>query len=276
MNTNQYLIDHYSSRDEDGRLGSRCGSVEFLTTMRYIERYSKPGDRIMEIGAATGRYSHTLARAGYTVDAVELVEHNIEIFKQNTQPGEKITVTQGNALDLSDFSDDIYDVTLLFGPLYHLFSVEDKRRAISEAIRVTKRGGVVFAAYILSDGAVLDDGFKRGNFSIAEQIERGLINPHTFAANMPSGATSSPLDIFDLVRVEDIDFVMSIFPTTRLHYVAASGYARHMREELNAMDDDMFELYLKYHFATCERGDLIGMSSHTLDIFRKDSETNPN
>jgi len=125
MQTNQYLIEFYSTHDEDARLVLRHGSVEFLTTMRYIEKYLKPGDKILEVGAATGRYSHTLARMGYEVDAVELVEHNIEVFKKNTQPGEKITVIQGNAMDLTGFNDDTYDITLILGPLYHLFTKED-------------------------------------------------------------------------------------------------------------------------------------------------------
>ena len=107
METNQYLINHYSSFNEDARLMSKHGSVEFLTTMRYIDKYIKPDDRVLEIGAGTGRYSHALARQGYAVDAVELVEHNIEMFRKNIQPDETITVTQGNALDLSDFSDMI-------------------------------------------------------------------------------------------------------------------------------------------------------------------------
>ena len=87
--------------------------------------------RILEIGAATGRYSHALAQKGYCVDAVELIEHNIEIFKQNTTPGETVTITQGNATDLSMFEDDIYDITLLLGPMYHLFTTEDKRKALT-------------------------------------------------------------------------------------------------------------------------------------------------
>ena len=113
METNQYLINHYSSFNEDARLMSKHGSVEFLTTMRYIDKYIKPDDRVLEIGAGTGRYSHALAHQGYAVDAVELVEHNIEMFRKNIQPDETITVTQGNALDLSDFSDSQYDITLL-------------------------------------------------------------------------------------------------------------------------------------------------------------------
>ena len=112
METLQALTQYYGSYDEDNRLCSRRGMVEYLTTMRYIEKYLRPGMRILEIGAATGRYSHHLAQQGYQVDAVELVEHNIEIFNQNTKPGENITITQGNAKDLRDFNDNTYDITL--------------------------------------------------------------------------------------------------------------------------------------------------------------------
>ena len=110
MRTEQYIINFYSNYDEDGRLASRHGAVEFLTTMRYIEKYAGPGARVLEVGAGTGRYSHALARRGYAVDAVELVAHNIEVFRRNTQPGEAVTITQGNALNLSAFADGTYDM----------------------------------------------------------------------------------------------------------------------------------------------------------------------
>lgn len=263
METNQYIIQHYSQYDEDSRLAPRHGSVEFLTTMRYIERYIKPGDRLLEIGAATGRYSHALARQGYAVDAVELVEHNIEIFRQNTQPDENVSIVQGNAMDLSAFPDNHYDLTLLLGPLYHLYNQEDKRQALREAIRVTKKGGVIFAAYVISDGCLLDEGFNRRHIDVADYIEKGLLDARTFAAK------SEPKDLFELVRKEDIDQLMSGLPVTRLHYVASDGVALFMREAVDAMDDAMFDLYLQYHFATCEREDLAGVTSHALDICRK-------
>lgn len=265
MKTNDYIINHYSNYDEDHRLVPKHGSVEFLTTMHYIEQYIKPGDRILEIGAGTGRYSHALARGGYAVDAVELVEHNIEIFKGKTQPDENITIAQGTALDMSPFPDNQYDITLLLGPLYHLFTKEDKQQALREAIRVTKQGGIVFAAYVISDGCLLDEGFKRGNISVSAYIEQGLIDPVTFAAS------SQPKDLFELVRKEDIDDLISVFPVTRLHYIAADGCALFMREAVDAMDDDTFKLYLRYHFATCQREDLLGMTSHAIDIFRKEA-----
>ena len=263
MQTMHYLNEFYSHYDEDGRLSKKHGSVEFLTTMRYIGKYIKPGDRVLEVGAGTGRYSHALARQGYTVDAVELIGHNIDVFQNNTQPGENISITQGNALDLSAFSDNTYDITLLLGPLYHLYTKEDKRQALREAIRVTRPGGVIFAAYVISDGCLLDEGFLRGNINVAEYVKTGLLDRETFAAK------SEPKDLFELVRKEDVDELMRDFPTTRLHYVASDGCALLLRDAIDAMDDDAFALYLNYHFATCERADLLGVTSHALDVFRK-------
>lgn len=262
MEVKDYLSNYYEQYDEDGRLTSKYGMVEYVTTMKYIEKYLKPGMRVMEIGAATGRYSHTLAQQGYQVDAVELVEHNIEIFKQNTAPGEPVTITQGNAMDLSAFESGTYDITLLLGPMYHLYTTEDKRKALSEAIRVTKKGGVVFAAYCMGDASVLSYGFIRGE--IYNIIEKCMIDPETF------DTFSNPWDIFELHRKEDIDALRTEFDVTQLHFVATDGYANHMRSTLAEMDDGMYELYIKYHLATCERQDMIGYSHHTLDIFRKD------
>lgn len=262
MDTLQVLTQFYGSYDEDNRLCSRHGMVEYLTTLRYIEKYLQAGMRILEIGAATGKYSHHLARQGFRVDAVELVEHNIDLFKQNTLPGESVTITQGNAVNLAEFSDDTYDITLLLGPMYHLFTEKEKRRALSEAIRVTKKGGIVFAAYCMGDASIVQYGIGRGE--IHNIIRKCMLDPVTFET------FSKPWDLFALHRKEDIDALRSHFAVTQLHFLATDGYASHMRETLKEMDEDTFRLFLQYHFATCERVDLVGYSNHTLDIFRKD------
>ena len=261
MNANDYLNQFYTGYDEEGRLLTRYGRVEFETTMRYIRRYLPENARIIEIGAGTGRYSHTLAREGHTVDAVELVQHNIDQFIAGTAEGERVTIRQGSACDLSAFPDDTYDVTLLLGPMYHLFTEAEKFAALSEAIRVTKPGGVIFVAYCMADPSILQFGFMKGN--APQLIEKGLLDPVTFKA------ASTPAELFELHRTEDIAALRSHFNVTPLHLIAADGYANHMRETLAAMDDELFALYLQYHFATCERPDMLGLSHHTLDIFRK-------
>lgn len=262
METLNALTRYYGSYDEDNRLCSRHGMVEFLTTMRYIEKYLRPGMRILEIGAATGRYSHYLAQQGYRVDALELIDHNIEVFRKNTKPGETVTITQGNAKDLHMFGDNTYDITLLLGPMYHLFTQEEKLQALSEAIRVTKKGGIVFSAYCMGDASILLYGFGRGE--IHNIIRKCMLDPVTFET------FSHPWDLFELHRKEDIDALRGHFPVKQLHFLATDGYANHMRQTLAQMDEETFQLFLRYHFATCERQDMIGYSNHTLDVFRKE------
>lgn len=263
METLQALTDFYNEYDEDGRLTSKNGMVEYLTTMRYVDKYLKPGMRILEIGAATGRYSHALARKGFCVDAVELVQHNIDIFKANTHPDERVSIRQGNAKDLSFIPDNTYDITLLLGPMYHLFSVEDQLQALTEAIRVTKLGGVVFAAYCGNDATMIQYCFGRG--MLKEKKYQDLVDPVTFKAS------SDPAELFELYRKEDIDALMANFSVTRLHYVGTDMATHYMREIVDSMDDDLYQMYLNYHFVICERSDMIGASHHFLDVFRKDA-----
>lgn len=261
METKEILANFYSNYDEDGRLRSRHGMVEFLTTMRYIEKYLKPGMRILEIGAGTGRYSHALAQKGYQVDAVELVEHNIEIFMQKTMPGENVTVRQGNAVDLSAFASETYDITLLLGPMYHLFTKADQLRALAEAVRVTKHGGVIFAAYCGNEATMIQFCFGRG--MLREARYRKLVDPVTFKAS------SDPAELFQLYRREEIDELMADFSVERLHFVGSDLATNYMREQIDGMEEELYELYLQYHFSICERSDLVGASHHFLDISRK-------
>jgi len=256
-----YLNEYYNNYDEDGRLISRHGQVEYLTTLRYIQKYLHLGMKILEVGAGTGRYSVALAKLGCPVEAVELIPHNIDVFKQKITAEDCITVRQGNAKDLSCFADASFDITLLLGPMYHLYTVGDQRQALAEALRVTKKGGLLFAAYCISDASLINYGFKGGR--IFEIIDKGLINTKTFKT------ISNPEDVFQLYRKEDIDALIAGFHVNRLHYVATDLMTNYMRDVIDAMDDELFAMYLKYHFAVCERSDMVGTTHHSLDIVRK-------
>lgn len=261
MDTLQLLTRYYTDYNEEGRLLSRHGSVEYLTTMRYIERYLRPGMKILEIGAGTGRYSHALARMGYAVEAVELVQHNIDIFRANTQSGEDVRIRRGDARDLSAFADREFDLTLLLGPMYHLFTPDDQKQALREALRVTRAGGIVMVAYCGNDATMVQYCFGQGK--LLDPHYRRLIDPTTFKA------AADPAELFMLYRREDIDALTAELPVTRLHYVGTDMATHYMRETVDAMPQELFELYLEYHFSICERADMVGVSHHMLDVLRK-------
>lgn len=250
----------YDAYNEEERLAARHGQIEFMTTMKYIHEYLKPGMRVLEVGAGTGRYSIALAQEGYQVDAVELVEKNIEVFRSKIKTGMHVHLVQGNAVDLSAYENELFDGTLLLRSMYHLFQDESKRRALEEAIRVTKRGGKIFAAYCMNEATILQYSFQKG--TIWGDMDKGLISKDFHW-------TSNSNDAFSLMRPDEIVELTQNFPVQRLKILASDGAARYMENTIDVMDDKTFDLYYQYHLSTCERKDLIGASNHTLDILQK-------
>ncbi len=258
-----FLEEYYSHYDEEGRLLSKHGQVEYLTTMKYIQEYlcEDKTKRILEIGAGTGRYSITLAKEGYQVDALELTEHNLNILKGKLSGEERITTEQGNALDLSRYADNTFDLTLMLGPMYHLYNEEDKLLALKEAVRVTKQGGILMVAYCMNDSTVVKYVFMQGHLKQCLDKNKLTENFHCIA---------EPEDLFEVVRLEEIFHLTKELPVIRQKIIATDGATNYMREIINAMDEETFAYWLKYHFCTCERMDLIGATSHSLDILRKE------
>lgn len=255
------LIKHYNKFNEDKRLLRRHGQVEYITTMKYIRQYLPENKKamILDIGAGTGRYSIALAEEGHDVTAVELVKYNLGILKKHSS---KVKAYQGNALKLKRFEADVFDVTLLFGPMYHLYTMEDKVQALSEAKRVTKPEGVILVAYLMNEYGVLSYGFKEGH--VMECLTDGRLDENFHCH-------SEEKDLYDYMRLEDIEEVVCRTGGLRREkIIAADGPADYMRAALNAMDEEQFEAFLRYHLSTCERQELLGASAHTVDILRKE------
>ena len=276
------LVAYYNKFNEEKRLQSRHGQVEYHTTMHYIHRYLELLERereadvelgqaasghvenrqteplkIIDIGAGTGRYSVALAAEGYDVTAVELVKYNLGILNQK---GANVKAYQGNALKLKRFANNSFDLALLFGPMYHLHSDADQIQALSEAKRVTRPGGIIMVAYVMNDYSVLKYGFMENH--IAERVQNGELTEDFQIRHNEN-------ELYDYVRLEQIDALNREAGLKRELIIAPDGPADYIRPVLNAMDEETFELFLQYQLKNCERPELLGASSHTVDILRK-------
>ena len=168
---------------------------------------------------------------------------------------------QGDARDLSCFPAETFDMTLVLGPMYHLFTEEDQKQALLEAVRVTKPGGILYVAYCGNDATVVQFCFGKGK--LLEPRYQNLVDLDTFQAG------SDPAELFALYRKEDVEALTADLPVERLHYVGTDMATNYMRETIDTMEDALYALYLKYHFSICERGDMVGTSHHILDVLRK-------
>ena len=224
---------HYNKHPEDLRLQRRHGIVEFETTMYHLRRLLRPGMLLLDIGAGTGRYASALMAEGYKV--------------------------QGDARDLSFIPSASADATLLLGPLYHLIGEEEKLKALREARRVTKSGGLIFVAYLMNEYSILSYCFDEER--IGDFLARGIVD-HDFHIQTQEG------ELYDYVRLEDIDRLDSQAGLERVTIFSPDGPADYMRTRLNRMSDETFAHFLAYQKVVSERPDLIGAGSHVVDVVR--------
>lgn len=254
----ELVINHYNNYEEDERFNTKHQIVEFLTTMKYIKKYAKKGCKILEIGAGTGRYSIALAKMGYDVTAVELVENNLKVLKENSKNVKNIKSYQGDVLDLQ-FEDNSFDVVLCLGPMYHLYNKKDKMQAIKETIRVCKHNGICMFAYLTHASLVWAYSVRKNCFGNLKNylLKDGAIK-------------DEPKEIFSSFYVEDFKKLFENTNTKYLTTVATDGIFPMMRNYIDdVMSEEDYNELLKWHYATCEREDQLGYSSHILHICKK-------
>ena len=251
-NFKEKLSNYYNKFNENKRLDHRHGQVEYITSVKYIHQYLNKGDKIIDIGAGAGRYSIELKKEGYDVTAVEYVRPNIGKIKINDPD---LKVIEASATNLSMFDDNTFDVAIMFGPMYHLYSKEDKLKALNEAKRITKK--YIFVTYIMNEYSVIEYAFKDNHY---KEIKNKLDDSYHI---------DDPDALFFQSRLEDMDELNKLTNLKLVKRFASDGPSDYMRSYINSMDDETFNAYIDFHLKTCERLELLGASSHVVDVLKK-------
>jgi SAM-dependent methyltransferase len=157
------LQAYYGADEEEERLLAGEGRLEHERTMRLLARFVAPGSRVADVGGGTGRYAEWAAGHGCAVELLDPVPLHVERARARG-----IGAQVGDARSLP-WADGSFDAVLLLGPLYHLGERDDRLRALHEAMRVARPGGVVAAAAIsrlapllgqIRRGTIFDDTFR--------------------------------------------------------------------------------------------------------------------
>jgi ubiquinone/menaquinone biosynthesis C-methylase UbiE len=215
------VIQYYENYDEDGRFfRDNAHMIEYLTTIRYFDRLFAPGSQILDVCAGTGNYSFYLADKGHSVTACDLVENHVNIMKSKPNANKLTDIFVCNAIDLSRFEENSFDVVLCMGAVYHLKSNDLKEKAVSESVRVCKSGGIIAITYVAGS---LEDRFE---------------------------------SIFFCTTSREIEDIAAKCGLEKKHNICAGGMANNNAENLNENYED-FQKYMERHYSICENESLI-------------------
>jgi 2-polyprenyl-3-methyl-5-hydroxy-6-metoxy-1,4-benzoquinol methylase len=259
------VLDHYERfRPEQTRIREGFGQLELVRTQEIVRRFLPPAPaRVLDVGGADGVHATWLADDGYDVEIVDVVPAHVEEARRNgSERPRPFGARLGDARELPG-GDETFDVVLVLGPLYHLTERTDRVRALVEARRVVRPGGVVFGAAI-SRFASLFDGLARERLfdpAFRRIVEQDLVDgQHRNPTDEPGWFTTAFFHHPDELRHEAQDAQLAVEAV-----LGVEGLAGWMRELAPHWDDtEHRELIVQSARATEAEPALAGLSSHLL------------
>ncbi|HKQ79135.1 MAG TPA: class I SAM-dependent methyltransferase [Blastocatellia bacterium] len=264
------IAQFYNSNpdDEQGRLEQH--QLEYDLTWRYLQEYLPSRGAILEIGAATGRYTRELARRKYSVTAVDLSPALIERCRQNLAEESleaQVRYVIADARNLVEVTGSRFDAVLLMGPLYHLIEEADRKLALKEAVDRLLVGGVLFSSF-LSRFGVIGDLIKGAPHWIEDQEHvRSFIEGGKRPENFPRGGFRGYF-----ARACEI---ASLHESLGLHTLVLAGVEPGISaddDSYNRLQGEQRQLWLNLLYKISQEESTLGASRHLLYIGKKQRE----
>jgi SAM-dependent methyltransferase len=266
------ILGYYALGEERARLEQGPGLLEKLRTEELLGRFLPPPPaRVLDVGGGTGPYALRLARAGYEVHLIDVVPLHVEQAREASarQPEAPLASARvGDARGL-DWPEAAAGAVLLLGPLYHLTDRAQRIRALQEAGRVLRPGGVLLGAAI-SRFASLLDALRRERLSdaafaaiVARDLQDGQ---HRNPTSRPEYFTTAFFHHPEELRAEAVEAGLAVAAV-----LAIEGPAW-LVPDLEARLADAgrrAELLSAVRAAEAEPS-LLGVSAHLLAVARKE------
>lgn len=241
--------------------------LEHDLTWRYLNQYLPAQGTILEIGAATGRYTLELAKRGYSITAVDLSAGLLEGCRKSIV--EKGLETQvrfavADARDLTSVTEKEFDIVLLMGPLYHLTLETDRKAALQETFDRLREGGILFSAFISRFGIMGDllknmPGWIEDQAEVRSILEKGKDPDH------------SPGEGFRgyFAQVSEIAPLHEAIGFETLAVAGVEPAISSDDESYNNLQGKQRQLWLDLLYEISTEKSIIGASRHLLYIGRK-------
>lgn len=239
--------------------------VEYEISRRFITRYVKPNDKVLDLGGGPGKYSLYLSALGCDVTLADLSQTNVDYaLNKADELGLTINGTCVDARDLSIFDDEEYDHILCMGPMYHLKEEADRVTTIRECLRKLKPGGTLFVAFVSSYSFVWDYLISNPEFILNADRRaelNGIVDDSNFIGK---GFTEN-----FFIRPKDVLPFFEPFELEKLHLLNCESFLYLREPELLKHSPEAVAAWLDLAEQVCEREDLLSLAEHIMYIGRK-------
>lgn len=266
MDTKRIVKEYYNNcvEEEWERIHNQ---PEFMITIRFLDRYIQPGDKVLDIGGGPGRYSLYLAEKGCDVTLFDLSEENVAFARLKADElNLKLTGICGDACVINDIVEGEFDHILLMGPMYHLLEEPDRVKAVNAALSLLKNNGVIFVSFINmyatmvylmreNPAAIISD--------IPDAVEyfKDLFSGRSFKGNAFTKA--------HFIDQNEILPFMNQFGLEMLHVFGQEGMTSPCRDNIMAQPEEVVNAWLAFCEKTCEREELLSWAEHIMYVGRK-------
>ncbi len=238
---------------------------EYELTCRYLDRYIKSGDKVLDVGGGPGRYALYLAEKGCEETLFDLSAGNIELAKQKaSEHGVSIKTFVGDAREVDAIVDGEFDHVLLMGPLYHLLEEADRVQTVEACLSLLKQNGTIFVSFISSYAGII----YAMKYEPPLLLESEMAIPvQLFIDDLPFAGDGFTKAYF--IRHKDVLPFMSQFSLQTLHYLGQESILAPCEENIKAQSRAVIDKWLDVAEKVCEREDLLSHSEHLMYIGRK-------
>jgi ubiquinone/menaquinone biosynthesis C-methylase UbiE len=141
------IYDSYLTSDLADNCHRFYTSTEFVEVLRLISELSPGAAKVLDMPAGNGIAAYAFAKSGFEVVAIEpdpspSVGSSAIAYIQEKEGLAKLHIISAYGENLP-CEDEEFDVVYIRQGLHH---ARDLRQMVSEAVRVTKRGGLIIAA----------------------------------------------------------------------------------------------------------------------------------
>lgn len=261
-----YVVENYENYKEEDRLTTNnARRIEFINRVKILDEHIKKKSRILDCAAGTGVYAFYLAEQGHDVTATDITPRHIDMINKNLS-GKQYDMKTAvlDAVDLSVFDNNSFDVVLNMGPFYHLITKEQRNKCMEEGIRVLKKGGILVTAYIprffvFQYVAMSNSNYLDGSL-VKQLIETGVLKHSDEKCFWTDTYYSSKEEMEQLYLSRNLKII---------DHFAQDGIAPLLSHQVDQWNESEFDVWCRYHYSVCREQSILGASNHVIIIGEK-------